>query len=233
MHFDVDFKAKDMALTADFDKVQTASDGGFERGYAAGYEKGNAEGYTKGHAEGVEQGYADGYEVGEASRYAVEDALVAKTLTEYRNPRPIAIGNRFFSYCYNLAAVDIPNAVSVGDYAFVYCNALTEIVLPSVTSIAAFAFQNCPALTKVDLHKVASLQSNTFTNTNLSTLILRKTDGITSNGSTAVFNNTPISKGAGYIYVPAELVAEYKAAANWKTYAAQIRAIEDFPEITT
>ena len=211
--------------------VVSVSDGGFERGYAAGYAEGNTEGYTKGHANGVAQGYADGYEVGEASRYAIEDALVAKTLTEYRNPRSIVIGNRFFSYCYNLAVVDIPNAVSVGDYAFVYCNALTEIVLPSVTSIAAFAFQNCPALTKVDLHKVASLQSNTFTNTNLSTLILRKTDGITSNGSTAVFNNTPISKGAGYIYVPAALVAQYKAAANWSTYAAQIRAIEDYPEI--
>lgn len=232
MNFKVKFEESKQTFVAKFGEVQNLSDGGYERGYAAGYEEGNTEGYTKGHTEGVEQGYADGYEVGEASRYAIEDALVAKTLTEYRNPRAIAIGNRFFSYCYNLAVVDIPNAVSVGDYAFVYCNALTEIVLPSVTSIAAFAFQNCPALTKADLHKVASLQSNTFTNTNLSTLILRKTDGITSNGSTAVFNNTPISKGAGYIYVPAALVEQYKAATNWSNYAAQIRAIEDYPEIT-
>ena len=229
----VKFVETDQRLPVQFKGIVNVSDGGYERGYAAGYEDGNAEGYIKGHTDGVEQGYADGYEVGEASRYAVEDALVSKTLTEYRNPRPIVIGNRFFSYCYDLAVVDIPSAVSIGDYAFVYCNALTEIVLPSVTSIAAFAFQNCPALTKVDLHKVTSLQSNTFTNTNLTTLILRRTDGITSCGSTAVFNNTPISKGTGYIYVPAELVEEYKAATNWKTYAAQIRAIEDYPEITT
>lgn len=210
----------------------TVSDGGYERGYAAGYEQGETVGYTKGHTEGVADGYTEGYTEGVESRYTVEDDLVAKTLTEYHNNRPITIGNRFFSYCYNLTVVDIPNAVSVGDYAFVYCNALQEIVLPSTTTIAAFAFQNCPVLTKADLHNVHSLQSNTFTNTNLTTLILRKTDGITNNGSTSVFNNTPIAKGTGFIYVPNNLVEQYKAATNWKTYAAQIRAIEDYPEIT-
>ena len=40
MHFDVSFQVSDMALPADFGKVQTASDGGYERGYADGYGKG-------------------------------------------------------------------------------------------------------------------------------------------------------------------------------------------------
>lgn len=207
MEFQVKFHVTNQAFTPSFENVNNVSDGGFERGYAAGYDD------------------------GEASRYDVEDSLVAKTLTEYHNPRPITVGNRFFSYCYNLTVMDIPNAVSIGDYAFTYCSALTEIVLPSVTSIAAFAFQNCSALTKVDLHKVDTLASNTFTNTNLTTIILRKTNGITNNGSTAVFNNTPIAKGTGFIYVPAALVEQYKDANNWKTYASQIRAIEDYPDI--
>ena len=43
---------------------------------------------------------------------------------------------------------------------------------------------------------------------------------------------TKISSGSGYIYVPAALVDGYKAAGNWQNYADQIRAIEDYPEIT-
>ena len=43
---------------------------------------------------------------------------------------------------------------------------------------------------------------------------------------------TKISSDSGYIYVPAALVDSYKAAANWQNYADQIRAIEDYPEIT-
>lgn len=43
---------------------------------------------------------------------------------------------------------------------------------------------------------------------------------------------TPMKSGTGYIYVPAALVDSYKAATNWSTYADQIRAIEDYPDIT-
>lgn len=223
-------------LTARFKELKMPLSGGFEegynQGYATGYEIGNAEGYTKGHIEGVAQGYNDGYAKGEESRYSIEDKLLAKTIESYANSRPVSIGNRFFSYCYNLVTVELPNAVSIGDYAFTYCTALKEIVLPSVTSIAPFAFQNCTALTTVELGVVNALQSNVFTNTNIKQLILRRTDTITTNNSTAVFNNTPIARGEGYIYVPAALVEQYKSATNWKTYASQIRAIEDYPEIT-
>lgn len=167
----------------------------------------------------------------EENRKVLEDSLIAKTLTEYQNLRPITIGNRFFSYCYNLVSVDLPNAVHVSQYAFVYCTSLQEITLPSVTVLEAFAFQDSSALTRVDLHQVKALQSNVFTRTNLTTLILRKTDSITTNNSTAVFNSTPISRGEGYIYVPAALLESYKTATNWVTYANQIRAIEDYPDI--
>lgn len=43
---------------------------------------------------------------------------------------------------------------------------------------------------------------------------------------------TAIASATGYIYVPQSLVDQYKAATNWATYANQIRAIEDYPEIT-
>jgi hypothetical protein len=44
-------------------------------------------------------------------------------------------------------------------------------------------------------------------------------------------NNTPIGKGTGYVYVPSALIETYKTATNWSTFAAQFRAIEDYPEI--
>ena len=40
------------------------------------------------------------------------------------------------------------------------------------------------------------------------------------------------TNGTGFVYVPAESVDTYKSATNWSTYAEQIRAIEDYPEIT-
>ena len=49
--------------------------------------------------------------------------------------------------------------------------------------------------------------------------------------ATTAFNNTPIAKGTGYIYVPRSLVDSYKTAENWSTFANQIRAIEDYPEV--
>ena len=50
-------------------------------------------------------------------------------------------------------------------------------------------------------------------------------------GNTNAFSNTPIKSGNGYIYVPAALVDSYKADSKWSTYANQIRAIEEYPEI--
>jgi hypothetical protein len=63
------------------------------------------------------------------------------------------------------------------------------------------------------------------------TLIIRSPNVATLE-NTNVFNSTPIKSGTGYIYVPRSRVDSYKAASNWSTYAAQIRAIEDYPDIT-
>ena len=66
----------------------------------------------------------------------------------------------------------------------------------------------------------------------LETVILRKSDGICTLQVTNALSGTPIANGTGYVYVPSALVEEYKSATNWSTYAEQIRAIEDYPEIT-
>ena len=121
---------------------------------------------------------------------------------------------------------------TVGAYAFQNCSGLTSVSFPNVTSIGDYAFNAAHKLAKADLPKVTSIGQHGFSAANaLETLILRNTEKVCSLGSDAV-SYTKISSDSGYIYVPAALVDSYKTAANWQNYADQIRAIEDYPEIT-
>lgn len=63
--------------------------------------------------------------------------------------------------------------------------------------------------------------------TNLKVLILRSASVVTLANTNALIA-TAISGKKGYIYVPRDLVDEYKAASNWVTYASQFRALEDY-----
>lgn len=164
---------------------------------------------------------------------------LCKTISEYA-----------FSACAMLETVNIPNATKIGTYAFKGCSALSEIDLPSVSTLDGYAFYECASLIKVLLPLVATINTNTFNKctalntvdlpsatkilgtafsgcTTLRSVILRSGQ-VASLGSTTAFNNTPIKSGTGYIYVPAALIEDYKAATNWSTYAAQFRALEDY-----
>lgn len=98
---------------------------------------------------------------------------------------------------------------SIGDYAFYDCANLTKVKFAAANSIGVEAFGNCSNLEAMILPaaKVASLES------------------------ADVFNSTPISAGTGFIYVPAALIDSYKTTGQWATYANQLRAIEDYPDI--
>ena len=120
---------------------------------------------------------------------------------------------------------------------------LTKARLPSGRLFLKYSFRGCTALTTIDIggndDVYPSSTSDDFYFANnafngasaLETLILRPNVVAKMQGTT-VFTTCPITSGTGYIYVPAALVDSYKAAANWSTYANQIRAIEDYPEIT-
>jgi hypothetical protein len=66
----------------------------------------------------------------------------------------------------------------------------------------------------------------------LKAVVIRKSDKVATLVVTNALSNTPVASGTGYVYVPRALVDAYKSATNWSTYAAQIRAIEDYPDIT-
>ncbi len=223
-------------LSAKFDELKMPLSGGYEQGYAdgyeAGYETGNAYGYAKGHTEGVGQGYADGYKAGEADGNASADSVIERTTTELVNHRITKIGGYAFTRYYDLIEIDIPNVEVIEQYAFAYCKGLTEVELPKVKRIEKQSFNSCDNLTKVDAYLLEDIGTHSFTNSNLTTLIIRQAKKVCSLSSVAAIQTTPIESGTGYIYVPAALVEQYKAAKNWSTYARQFRAIEDYPEIT-
>lgn len=113
--------------------------------------------------------------------------------------------------------------LNLQNYSFYGCNQLEKVVFPNLVNIYAYSFANNTSLTYADLGFASSLNAGTFQGcTKLKTLILRKKAVVTLY-TTSAFANSGISLRTGYIYVPDELVENYKT--NWSTYASQIKGI--------
>ena len=155
-------------------------------------------------------------------------------LTSLNTPAVTNIEQYAFRYCSALVSCSFPALQSmVGSYAFQGCSSLVDCNFPKASSVGSGAFYNCTSLEKADFGAVKNLYYRAFDAcTALVALILRGTSTVCALGDTSALQGTPISSGTGYIYVPAALVDSYKAATNWSSFAAQIRAIEDYPEIT-
>ena len=186
---------------------------------------------------------------------AIIDSLIDKSITEISSSRVTSIANYAFYQCGELKTADFPTVKSIGTYAFEACKSLTTANIPATTSISNYAFYYCSSLTTTDFPDATSIGVQAFCRcsslttadfpvaesidakafyycSKLTALILRKTYAVCRLLNTNAFNSTPIASGTGYIYVPSALVDRYKAATNWATYADQIRAIEDYPDIT-
>lgn len=178
------------------------------------------------------------------------DALITRTITEIRSD-VTAVGYYAFSSCAALVSAHFPNAVTINGYGFQNCTALTDIYFPKVTGINGYGFYGCTALENVDFPSLRSVGNYAFRKCsalkaidlyqtyninvyafyeciNLEAIVLRKTDEICTLSNVNALQMTKIADGTGYIYVPAALVDSYKAGTVWATYAAQIRALEDY-----
>jgi hypothetical protein len=158
--------------------------------------------------------------------------FITREITEYSNPTLTAIGNYAFAGCKYLESIDLPVLVNMsGNYGFAECSALTSVNFPVLKEASNNGFRQCSKLARAEFGAITYIRSNVFYQcTSLETLIIR-TPTMCNLGSGTVLTNSLIEKGTGYVYVPATLVESYKAATNWSKYAAQIRAIEDYPEI--
>ncbi len=138
-----------------------------------------------------------------------------------------------FYNCSALKNVNLPLCKSLGAQTFVNCTSLEKISLPSFNGNAyAQEFKGCTALKKVDFGgNVNFPKTQAFQDcTALEALIMRGST-VATLANTNNFSGSKIEDGSGYIYVPASLLSTYKAAANWSTFSAQFRSIEDYPSV--
>ena len=187
-------------------RLKTDIDEVYAAGQKAGgdYDSAYQDGYTKGHTAGETEGYGKGYTDGQTDGYdsGYDVGFEDGKATGYDQ--------------------DFIDAIFGGS--------LTEIRIESIT-IAEHGCRGRVQLIKVILPKVTTFQSYAFYNCSKLATIIIETNSVATLKNVNVFTNTPIANGIGYIYVPANLVESYKTASNWSTYADQIRAIEDYPDI--
>ena len=185
---------------------------------------------------------------------------ITGSITAYSNDTITTIIGYGFATCGALASVDLPKVKVIKHNAFLDCIKLANLNLPALQRIEYHTFRNCRSITefittsnfnsrldastfegcsglkKADFYKIdvnQGISSYALACANLVTLIIRNTDAVPI-ASYNIFGgaSTKMNTGEGYIYVPATMVASYKAATNWSKYADQIRAIEDYPDIT-
>lgn len=136
-----------------------------------------------------------------------------------------------FRQCVNLREISLPKITALDQGSeFDGCTALQKVNVPEVQTLIS-CFSLCTSLERIDLPKAKTIGTSTFRGCSALTAVILRNSTVCALGSVSAFTNTPIASGTGYIYVPSALIEDYKAATNWSTYAAQFRAIEDYPEI--
>ena len=133
-----------------------------------------------------------------------------------------SIGDFAFLNCYQLSLTALPSGItSIGQYAFNNCPRLALTTLPSgITSLPTAAFQYCPKLALTALPSgLTSIGNQAFANCyNLKVCDCTECTAVPTLGA-SVFQN---AHADFKILVPSALEEEWKAAANWSSYASQI-----------
>jgi hypothetical protein len=155
------------------------------------------------------------------------------TLTSIQMPSNLkSLGTGVFMYCSKLKSIQIPSGISKLDSeTFSGCSVLVLEELPNnIVSLGNSCFYNCRGITKLKcLGNITSIGRACFNYcSNLEKFILPNVTSVPTLDTNG-FNNTKISSGTGYIYVPDTLVDNFKSATNWSTYANQIKPISEMP----
>ena len=166
------------------------------------------------------------HEIGDS---AFIKAYIEGTLTGFSDRSLKTIGSRGLAGL-SMVSLDLPNLEHSNSEALID-NSLPTLVLPMLDDAGTGLASKMPNLQMVCLPVCQLLYGGAFQNcASLTTVILGNHRGTTFNGAN-IFAGTPVEAGSGYIYVRKSLVDTFKNATNASVYAAQFRAIEDYPEI--
>ena len=171
--------------------------------------------------------------------YAFYGCTKLKSISLYYSS-DLKMGSHAFEECTGIETLEGRNYayaedVEIGSYAFKNCTNLTTIVEAQVSKLGDYAFDGCTKLTKAEFNHRPRFGVGTFRNcSSLNTLIIRSIGNWNEVLETAdsLFEGTPIAQGTGYIYLPSSVISSLQSASGWSQFASQIRAIEDYPEIT-
>lgn len=138
-----------------------------------------------------------------------------------------------FENCINLQRVTYPALLYyVRHRCFNGCISLQNFDFSNIKLVEYEAFRNCTSLNKVILPVIQTLEYGCFYGcSNLNTVIIQQNASICDLEDIDAFSETPIANGEGFIYVPDELLEDYRAATNWSTYAEQIKPLSEFTEV--
>lgn len=147
--------------------------------------------------------------------YALDEIVIPDTVT--------AIEQYAFYQCFSLSKIILPNAVTtIGQYAFYQCYGLPKITFSNaITTIGQYAFYYCYALAGIVIMPsgITSIGQYAFSE-NLAT------DAYDFSNCTSVptLDNTNAFslQQSDKIYVPANLLDEWKAATTWSNYSSFI-----------
>lgn len=184
--------------------------------------------------------------------------VLNKEITELVNSKVKKIESYFQKDNKNLLRVDLPALTEMGEQNFSGCSKVTSIKLPALVKMSSgefgstkctqmyfpsletmkgwgYNFNQCGSLKRVYFPKLTEeIGNREFENCNQMDTVILGANVVVPLKGTIAFTRTPIAlynNKVGYVYVPRALVDSYKSATNWSTYASQIRAIEDYPEV--
>ena len=150
------------------------------------------------------------------------------------------IGGGTFYMCSSLSSVSLPALTTIsGGYHFYSCSSLSSVYLPeyTYTNTTPNMFEKCTALSVVSIPRTSKLSGTHMFRScyNLiSIFLLGSSVCALGNTIASMFASTPISTYStsagrwGSVFVPASLLAQYKAATNWTTISSKIFAYEDY-----
>lgn len=169
------------------------------------------------------------FEESEVTRIIDRAFYGKKQLRTITLPNVKTIGDSAFQNS-NIETINVPSLEEIGTNTFANCTELTECTFPSLKSMNTNAFSNCTKLQKLDIGE-NSTETTFLPNcvnecTALSTLIVRTSQKSDLNDGNE-FRDELIGKCGGAIYVPSNLVSDYKADTNWGKYP--IAPISSYP----
>lgn len=137
-------------------------------------------------------------------------------------PKCVSIGTYCFNTCRALKEASFPECITIDNSAFNNCYSLTTVSFPKCTAIVAYAFYGCSTLASASFPKCTNIGSYAFRNCSVLSQIYLEASTVCTLAASNAFSGTSIWSNKGSIFVPASLLASYKAATNWVFFSKRI-----------